>query len=203
MIPFNRSLISMSTDASYSSICKSCIKSYEKPTTGIIMRPSKNFSQTKSNRLFIHFILRSVWLLAKAFFPLTFLCILFTKSRYWGILKTDEKINIEVCVMCDNSKKKARSITMTTGSLWRNLFLFSIPLMCSQLLEVMFNLSDVAVVGRFADYRALGAVGSTTLLVTLFVGFLIGMGSGVNVCVAHTLGAVSYTHLTLPTSAYV
>ena len=46
--------------------------------------------------------------------------------------------------MCDNSKKKARSITMTTGSLWRNLFLFSIPLMCSQLLEVMFNLSDVA-----------------------------------------------------------
>ena len=80
--------------------------------------------------------------------------------------------------MCDNSKKKARSITMTTGSLWRNLFLFSIPLMCSQLLEVMFNLSDVAVVGRFADYRALGAVGSTTLLVTLFVGFLIGMGSG-------------------------
>lgn len=78
---------------------------------------------------------------------------------------------------------------MTTGSLWRNLFLFSIPLMCSQLLEVMFNLSDVAVVGRFADYKALGAVGSTTLLVTLFVGFLIGMGSGVNVCVAHTLGA--------------
>lgn len=51
------------------------------------------------------------------------------------------------------------------------------------------NLSDVAVVGRFADYKALGAVGSTTLLVTLFVGFLIGMGSGVNVRVAHALGA--------------
>ena len=61
--------------------------------------------------------------------------------------------------MCENSKKKARSITMTTGSLWRNIFLFSIPLMCSQLLEVIFNLSDVAVVGRFADYKALGAVG--------------------------------------------
>lgn len=92
-------------------------------------------------------------------------------------------------IMCENSTKKARPITMTTGSLWRNLFLFSIPLMCSQLLEVMFNLSDVAVVGRFADYKALGAVGSTTLLVTLFVGFLIGMGSGVNVRVAHALGA--------------
>lgn len=79
--------------------------------------------------------------------------------------------------MCENSKKEARSITMTTGSLWRNIFLFSIPLMCSQLLEVIFNLSDVAVVGQFADYKALGAVGSTTLLVTLFVGFLIGMAA--------------------------
>ena len=53
--------------------------------------------------------------------------------------------------------------------------------MFSQLLEIMFNLSDVAVVGQFADYKALGAVGSTTLLVTLFTSFLIGMGSGVNV----------------------
>lgn len=53
----------------------------------------------------------------------------------------------------------------------------------------MFNLSDVAVVGRFADYKALGSVGSTTLLVTLFTGFLIGMGSGVNVQTALALGA--------------
>lgn len=73
--------------------------------------------------------------------------------------------------------------------MWKNIFLFSVPLMLSQLLEVMFNLSDVAVVGKFADYKALGAVGSTTLLVSLFVGFLIGMGSGVNVQVALGLGS--------------
>ena len=78
---------------------------------------------------------------------------------------------------------------MTQGSLWKNIFLFSMPLVLAQLLEVMFNLSDVAVVGRFADYRALGSVGSTRLLVTLFTGFLIGMGAGVNVRVAHGLGA--------------
>lgn len=45
---------------------------------------------------------------------------------------------------------------MTQGSLWKNIFLFSMPLVLAQLLEVMFNLSDVAVVGQFADYRALG-----------------------------------------------
>ena len=78
---------------------------------------------------------------------------------------------------------------MTQGSLWKNMFFFSVPLIFSQILEVMFNLSDVAVVGHFADYKALGSVGSTTTLVTLFTGLLIGLGSGVNVQVANKLGA--------------
>ena len=83
----------------------------------------------------------------------------------------------------------SRAIEMTSGSLWKNILLFSIPLVLTQLLEVLFNLSDVAVAGKFADYRALGAVGSTTQLVSLFTGFLIGLGSGVNVEVARSLGA--------------
>ncbi len=81
-----------------------------------------------------------------------------------------------------------RAVDMTSGPLFRNIFLYSLPLMFSQVLEVLFNLSDVAIAGKFADYRALGAVGSTTLLVSLFTGFLIGMGSGVCVRVAHRLG---------------
>ena len=108
-------------------------------------------------------------------------------------------------MMRENTKKKTRSIEMVTGSLWKNILFFSIPLMCSQLLEVMFNLSDVAVVGHFADYKALGAVGSTTLLVTLFTGFLIGMGSGVNVRVAHALGAKNHENTveTIQTSLFL
>ena len=86
-------------------------------------------------------------------------------------------------------EKRTKAIEMTTGSIWKNLFFLSCPLVFSQVLEVLFNMSDVAVVGRFSDYRALGAVGSTTLLVTLFTGFLIGMGCGVNVRMAHELGA--------------
>ena len=41
-------------------------------------------------------------------------------------------------------------IQMTEGSLWKNILLFSIPLVFSQLLQVMFNMADVAVVGKFA-----------------------------------------------------
>lgn len=78
---------------------------------------------------------------------------------------------------------------MTEGSLPKNILFFSLPLMLTQMLEVLFNLSDVAIAGKYADYIALGAVGSTTLLVSLFTGILIGVGSGVNVRVAHRLGA--------------
>lgn len=78
---------------------------------------------------------------------------------------------------------------MVDGSLWKNMFLFSVPLMLSQLLQVLFNMADVAVVGKFSSAEALGSVGSTTILVSLFTGFLIGMGSAVNVRVAQHLGA--------------
>ena len=80
-------------------------------------------------------------------------------------------------------------IQITNGSLWKNMFVFSVPLMLSQLLQVLFNMADVAVVGKFSSAEALGAVGSTTILVSLFTGFLIGMGSAVNVRVALHLGA--------------
>lgn len=86
-------------------------------------------------------------------------------------------------------KRAHDEIQMTQGSLWKNMFLFSIPLMLSQLLQVLFNMADVAVVGKFSSAEALGAVGSTTILVSLFTGFLIGMGSAVNVRVAQHLGA--------------
>ena len=79
---------------------------------------------------------------------------------------------------------------MTSGSLWKNILLFSLPLMMTQVLEVLFNLSDVAIAGKYAynTYVALGSVGSTTTLVTLFTGLLIGLGGGVNVAVARGLG---------------
>lgn len=78
---------------------------------------------------------------------------------------------------------------LTKGPLWKKILLFSYPLMLSNLLQVLFNLSDIAVVGQFAGAYALGSVGSTTTLVNLFVTFLIGMGCGVNVLVARFYGS--------------
>lgn len=80
---------------------------------------------------------------------------------------------------------------LTRGNLWKQILLFGIPLMASNLLQVLFNMSDIAVVGRFSESgsKAIGAVGSTTILVNLYTGILIGIGSGVNVIVAKFFGA--------------
>ena len=84
---------------------------------------------------------------------------------------------------------KQPSKDLTQGSLWKNIFVFSIPLMLSNVLQVLFNMSDIAVVGRFAGPLALGSVGSTAILVTMFTGFLIGLAGGINVLTALYLGA--------------
>ena len=83
----------------------------------------------------------------------------------------------------------AKEINLTHGSLPKNILLFSLPLMLSNILQVLFNMSDIAVVGRFSSPAALGAVGSCTIMVTLLTGLLIGMGGGINAITAQCMGA--------------
>ena len=82
-----------------------------------------------------------------------------------------------------------KAINMTEGPLAKQILFVSLPLVMSNLLQVLFNISDVAIVGRFAGSTALGSVGSTSIFVTLFTGFLIGLGGGINVLVARYYGA--------------
>jgi putative MATE family efflux protein len=80
-------------------------------------------------------------------------------------------------------------ITLTTGSLWKNIFLFSLPLMASNILQVLFNMTDIAVVGTFSGPEALGSVGSTATLVALFTTVIIGFASAANILTALYIGA--------------
>jgi len=96
-------------------------------------------------------------------------------------------------------------INMTEGNLWRQIFRYSVPLMFSNVLQVLFHMSDIAVVGRFSGPTALGAVGSTAILVTLFTGFIMGVSSGVNATAARYMGAQRHqdTRETVHTSAII
>lgn len=94
---------------------------------------------------------------------------------------------------------------MTQGSLWKQIWKYSLPLMFTNVLQVVFNLADIAVVGQFAGSKALGSVGSTTTLVTLFVGVLIGLSGAINVLVAQARGEknAKKTSNTVHTSAVI
>ena len=84
---------------------------------------------------------------------------------------------------------------LTTGSLPKQILLYSLPLIASNLLQVMFNMADVAVIGQFSGTAALGSVGSTTMLVNIFTGTLLGFGGGISVLAARYLGARDWKDL--------
>lgn len=80
---------------------------------------------------------------------------------------------------------------LTKDSLFKGIFFFALPLIFSNLLQVLFNIADVAVVGRFAGAFPMGSVGSTGTLVFMFTGLLMGLGGGVNVIIAFYIGSKS------------
>jgi len=86
---------------------------------------------------------------------------------------------------------KSAYIKMTDGSLFKNILIFSIPLIFSNILQILFNIVDISVVGRFANSFALGAVGSTSMLILFFTGMIMGIANGVNAIVAYYIGANS------------
>lgn len=91
--------------------------------------------------------------------------------------------------MSGNRKAKKYEIDMCSGPILGKMLLFAMPLMCSSILQLLFNAADIIVVGRFAGDNSLAAVGSTTALINLLTNFFIGISIGANVLVAHFYGA--------------
>ena len=86
-------------------------------------------------------------------------------------------------------KKNKYEIDMCSGALLPKILLFTLPLMLSGVLQLLFNAADIVVVGRFAGNEALAAVGSCGSLINLIVNVFIGLSVGANVMVARFYGA--------------
>lgn len=80
-------------------------------------------------------------------------------------------------------------INMTEGPILGKLLQFSIPLILSSVLQLLFNAADIVVVGRFAGDNSLAAVGSTGSLVNLLINVFTGLSIGTNVVSANYFGA--------------
>ena len=86
-------------------------------------------------------------------------------------------------------KNNKYEIDMCNGTLMDKLISFSLPLMLSGILQLLFNAVDIIVVGRFTGRQALAAVGSTTALINIFTNLFIGISLGANVLAARFYAA--------------
>lgn len=78
---------------------------------------------------------------------------------------------------------------MTEGNIWKQLILFSIPLLLGNLFQQLYNAVDSVIVGQFVSSQALAAVGSSFPLINLLISFFMGLSLGAGVVVSKYFGA--------------
>ena len=88
-----------------------------------------------------------------------------------------------------NGRPKRYEIDMTTGPLIPKILQFSLPLILTGILQLLYNAADVIVVGNFAGHTALAAVSSTGSLINLLVNVFMGLSVGASVVIAQAFGA--------------
>ena len=79
--------------------------------------------------------------------------------------------------------------TMTQGTPWKLILMFSLPIMAGNLLQQLYNTADSIIVGQFVSQEALGAVGTCSPLAFLFIALAIGLSTGASILVAQLYGA--------------
>ncbi len=89
----------------------------------------------------------------------------------------------------EHKKEKRYEIDMCNGPILKKMLVFALPLVCSSILQLLFNAADIVVVGRFAGDHSLAAVGSNTSLINLLTNVFIGLSVGANVLVGRFYGA--------------
>ncbi|MBQ6783059.1 MAG: MATE family efflux transporter [Acholeplasmatales bacterium] len=81
-----------------------------------------------------------------------------------------------------------KDMDMTSGNLAKKILIFTIPIMLSSILQLLFNTVDMIVIGNFAGDASLAAVGSTSALINLIINLFIGVSIGANVVVSKAVG---------------
>ena len=98
---------------------------------------------------------------------------------------------------------KAKSISnveknlMTSGSIWKTILLFSLPLILGNLLQQTYNTIDSMIVGNYVGSNALAAVGSSTHLINLLISFSQGIAVGCGVLVSQSMGGSNQKNMRL------
>lgn len=90
---------------------------------------------------------------------------------------------------------KGRSVDMTQGSVVGHLVRFAVPLLLGNLFQQLYNTVDLWVVGKFVSNEAYSAVGTVTPIITMLIGFFMGLASGAGVVISQYYGAKKHDHV--------
>jgi len=105
--------------------------------------------------------------------------------------------------------QKNKNIDMLNGPLFKNIIFYSVPIIISNILQLLFNAADIVVVGQFCGSVSVGAVGSTGSLVSLITNVMIGLSVGTGILTAQNLGSgnskavKAVVHTAIPTAIII
>ena len=84
---------------------------------------------------------------------------------------------------------KRKTMSLTEGPILSRMLIFILPLMLSNLLQILYNAADMMVVSLSKESNAVGSIGMTGSFIALILNVFIGFSIGVNVCVGNLIGA--------------
>ena len=79
---------------------------------------------------------------------------------------------------------KNASVDLLRGPILRSLLIFALPILISNIFQQLYNTADVMIVGHFLGPDALAAVGASSAIFDLVIGFALGVGNGMGVVIA-------------------
>ena len=85
--------------------------------------------------------------------------------------------------------KALENTDLLKESIWKSILIFSLPLLVGNLFQQLYNTVDSYVVGNFVSSHALAAVGQSTSIINMLVGFFMGLSTGAGVVIAQYFGA--------------
>ena len=98
---------------------------------------------------------------------------------------------------------KNSSVDLLRGPILRSLLIFALPILISNIFQQLYNTADVMIVGRFLGPDALAAVGASSAIFDLVIGFALGVGNGMGVVIARYYGAQDFRKLRQSVAATV
>lgn len=86
-------------------------------------------------------------------------------------------------------KQTQSTNSILTGSISRNILMFFFPILLGSFLQQLYSTTDAVIVGKYVNKEALAAIGATTYIINILIGFFVGLSAGAAVIISQFYGA--------------